>query len=324
MNIAFVINSQLPALLYGGTERVLWGLLHELHTLGHKLYLIAPQGTTCPYAKVIIYSDAIPLEEQIPQEVDLTHFHVSVPKGFSRPHIVTVHGNTIDGDITHNAVFVSKNHAQRFGVDSYVLNGLNWEDYPTSSLSKIRRGFHFLGKAAWKVKNLQGAIDTVLSIPRAELNVLGGTRLNFKMGFRLTLSPRVHFFGMVDDGKKAEVISTSQGLVFPVRWHEPFGLAIIESLYYGAPIFATRHGSLPELVPEEVGYLSNSSRELAQAMTELSFSPSYCHEYARVHFSASRMAQDYLKLYEQVLNGYSLCPHKPSPIDVSRGLEWQK
>lgn len=323
MNIAFVINSQLPALLYGGTERVLWGLLYELHRLGHRLYLITPQGTTCPYAEVIVRNEAMPIEKQIPQEVDLTHFHVPVPKGFSLPHIVTIHGNSIDEGITQNAVFVSQNHAERFGVDSYVHNGLNWDDYPTPQLSTPRRGFHFLGKAAWKVKNLQGAIDTVLSIPRAELNVLGGTRLNFKMGFRLTLSPRVHFFGMVDDKKKAEVISRSQGLVFPVRWHEPFGLAIIESLYYGAPVFATRHGSLPELVTKEVGYLSNSKSELARAMTELSFSPSDCHDYAREYFSAARMAQDYLKRYEQVLNGYSLCTQKPSPIDVRRGLEWE-
>ena len=36
--------------------------------------------------------------------------------------------------------------------------------------------------------------------------------------------------------EKGEILNSSKGLVFPVLWHEPFGLAIIESLYYGCPV----------------------------------------------------------------------------------------
>ena len=117
-----------------------------------------------------------------------------------------------------------------------------------------------------------------------------------KTGIRDTWSPRIHFHGMVDDAKKRTVILRSKGLVFPVTWHEPFGLAITESLYMGAPVFGTPYGSLPELVPPEVGFLTNSEPEMAERMKSAnSFSPRTCHEYARDMFNSGVMAEAYLK-----------------------------
>ena len=41
-----------------------------------------------------------------------------------------------------------------------------------------------------------------------------------------------------------------------MRWHEPFGIALIEALYFGCPVFGTPYGSLPEIVEEGVqGFL---------------------------------------------------------------------
>lgn len=322
MNIAFVINTPLPASLYGGTERVVWGLMSQLNRRGHKLWLIAPEGTSCPFAKVIFRRANQCLEEQIPSEVELVHFHTLLDTPYERPHLVTIHGNSLSNTISLNSVFVSRNHAERFGVDSYVLNGLNWDDYPSPDLSRSRKHYHFLGKAAWRVKNLDGAIDTVRAIKGGHLDVLGGYRLNFKMGFRLTLSTRVHFFGMVNDIKKAEVIQSSKGLIFPVRWHEPFGLAIIESLYYGAPVFATPYGSLPELIDSRVGYLALDHRELASHIQDTVYKPQVCHDYAREMFSAERMTDDYLLRYERVLSGETLCHRSPMSLDVNRNLPW--
>lgn len=322
MNIALVVNSKLPALLYGGTERVVWGLMRVLKARGHRLWLLAPKGTSCPFAEVIFQDPFLPIEAQIPAEVDLVHFHIPISQAYPKPHVITIHGNSLSPVESKNCIFVSKQHAERFGVDSYVWNGLNWEDYPAAHLNLPRSRYHFLGKAAWRLKNLKGAIDTVHAIPGGHLDVLGGYRINLKMGFRFTLSLRTHFHGMVNDHKKAEVIQGSKGLIFPVRWDEPFGLAIIESLYYGAPVFATPYGSLPELVHEDVGFLSANHRELAQHMQETTYNPKLCHEYAAEVFSAERMATDYLKKYEQVLSGKDLCPLPPRSLKVQSNLPW--
>jgi glycosyltransferase involved in cell wall biosynthesis len=110
------------------------------------------------------------------------------------------------------------------------------------------------------------------------------------MGFRLTLDPVAHFHGMVDDCLKYKVMSKSKGLVFPVLWNEPFGLAIIESLFAGCPVFGTPYGSLPELVPSEVGFLSASSDELAEAMKDSQqWKPQVCRDYAVENFNSKKI-----------------------------------
>ena len=198
-------------------------------------------------------------------------------------------------------------------------NGLDWRSYGAVDLERARSHFHFLGKAAWRVKNVQGAID-VARVAGERLAVLGGSRFDFRRGLRLTLSPSIRFHGMVGGAEKSRLLSASRGLVFPVVWHEPFGLAVIESLYFGCPVFATPYGALPELVPPECGALSSSCSELADMLKSDSFDRRACHAHA-VHFNALRMAADYVQLYERVLAGEML--NNRSPVGrTSKNLPW--
>ncbi len=175
----------------------------------------------------------------------------------------------------------------------------------------------------WRVKNVQGAIDVCLKA-KAPLVVMGGTRLNIKRGFRWTWSRTIEFAGMVGGEKKFEIMRQSKGLVFPVRWHEPFGLAVIESLYFGCPVYATPYGALPEIVTEAEGVLSNSADRLAQAMMEKSFDRRACHHRAAEVFNAQRMASDYLRIYERLLDGESLNPTFPMMREVHVSLPWHR
>jgi glycosyltransferase involved in cell wall biosynthesis len=164
----------------------------------------------------------------------------------------------------------------------------------------------------------------VARLARQRLVVMGGSRVSFSMGFRLTLDPRVRFAGMVGGARKNEILNGSKGLVFPVRWHEPFGIAVIESLYFGCPVLATPHGSLPELVPPDVGVLSASARDLAEAARHLDqFDRRRCHEWVMDRFTSPRVTDAFLSLYERVLNGESLNAVPPRLIGEVPGLlEW--
>ena len=161
---------------------------------------------------------------------------------------------------TKTPFLFSKNHAARYGSHCFVHNGLDPDEYGKPSFKKSDY-FHFLGDAAWRVKNVKGAIK-IASKAKVNLKVIGGNRLNISQGFRLTLNLNTSFCGMIGGVKKNEILDKSKGLIFPVRWHEPFGLAITESLYFGCPVFGTPYGSLPEIVNNEVGFLSNESTEL--------------------------------------------------------------
>jgi hypothetical protein len=69
-------------------------------------------------------------------------------------------------------------------------------------------------------------------------------------------------------------------------------------------VFGTPYGSLPELVPPEVGFLSANSDELAEAMKEsANWKPQDCRDYAIENFCSKKMALKYLEIYERVLDG---------------------
>lgn len=322
MNILIYTHATLPVKNYGGTERVIWDLVYSLHLQNHNVTLLAGRGTQCEWARVIEYNPAQSLDSQIPVDVDIVHFHSEFEE-IDTPYVITQHGNS-HGVINPNTIFVSQQHAINHGAESFVYNGLNWDNYHQPDLQAHRQRFHFLGKAAWRVKNVQGAIDITRHANQA-LDVLGGYRFNLKMGIRLTFDQHVKFMGMVDDTVKAKAMTQSKGLIFPVTWHEPFGLAITESLFFGCPVFGTPYGSLPELVPHEVGFLSANEAELVEAIANTDkYSAKLCHEYARNQFNANVMADGYLKYYECVLNRGVLNPVVGKAITHFKHLPYQR
>jgi glycosyltransferase involved in cell wall biosynthesis len=319
LHILIVYNNRLPVSKYGGTQRVIWSLGKELAGIGYQVTFLAGEGTRCNFAGVKVLDGSIPLAGQIPEEVDLVHSFINIWEELPKPLMVTIEGNSRpDRDFHINTCFVSRNHASRYGSEVFVYNGMDLAELGKPDLDLERNYLHFLGKAAWNVKNVKGCISIAreAGIP---LRVLGGTRINLKMGLRITLDRNVRFEGMVGGEHKHRLINGSKALLFPVLWHEPFGIALTESLYFGCPVFGTPYGSLPELIPADVGFLSTRASELISALEHVdSYDRRKCHEYASEHFSSRKMAQDYLVLYEKILRGEALNRRPPRLVDTSQ------
>ncbi|PML79733.1 glycosyltransferase [Enterovibrio norvegicus] len=326
MNILMIYNCDLPPVNYGGTERVIWSLTKGLSQLNHNVYLFSQVYVECPWAKTIIFDSSKPIDDQIPDYIDIVHFHTNGSTE-KKPYVITKHGNNnIDKNIDPNTIFVSRKHAANHGGEAFVYNGLDWSEYLQPNLNKSNRDerCHFLGKAAWRLKNVQGAIN-IAKKAKIELDVLGGYRLNLKMGFRFTFDRHVKFHGMVNNATKCKVMDQSKGLIFPVTWEEPFGLAVTESLFMGTPVFATPYGSLPELIrDQDLGFISNVEDELVSAVRSKSYNPKYCNEYARDTFDHLSMAKCYIEKYESVINGTFLNNFTPKPMSQLRNLSYFK
>jgi glycosyltransferase involved in cell wall biosynthesis len=319
MNILIVNNSVIPALKYGGTERVIWWLGKELVRLGHDVTYLVAKDSYCPFAKVLNYDATIPLNQQIPKNIDVVHLNCGTNELPIKPYISTMHGNTNQQfKLNKNTVFVSKNHAERFGSNVYVHNGLDPEDYGKPSLSNKKNYIHFLGDAAWRVKNVKAAIN-IASKANIPLKVLGGVRFNINQGIRLTFDLNTSFYGMVGGFEKNKFLNESKGMIFPVRWHEPFGIAITESLYFGCPVFGTPYGSLTEIVKKEVGFLSVKTNELVDAIKNIdAYSPKVCNDYVTEYFTSKQMTLSYTRLYEKVLNGFTLNENEPCLLEIQK------
>jgi glycosyltransferase involved in cell wall biosynthesis len=302
------IAGTLPAAGYGGIERVMWWLGKELVARGHGVTFLVRDGS-CSFAPVIRFDPGRPLEAQVPDGTDVVHLQHPVPAGETvhRPYLTTLHSSGSHVvELDRNTVFISRDQASRFGSTTFVHNGVDWDEYGREPLDGPRAWVHFLGDGAWKVKNLRGAIR-VARLAGEELHVAGGFRLNFRMGFRFTLSRRVRFHGWVGAEAKRRLLSGSKGLIMPVRWHEPFGLSIVESLFYGCPVFGTPYGSLPEIVTPDVGFLSSDAEELAEAIRGAArFDARRCHAHAVALYGSRTMTDGYVTAYERVLSGEPL------------------
>ena len=304
MEILIVSNLFIPVKLYGGIERAVWSLGKELVKLGHKVTYLVKKGFYSDFATVVHIDESKSIVGQIPKKFDVINFFFR-PQNIEEikvPYIITiqVNSNNLD-ELDKNTIFVSKDHAHRYNSDSYVYNGLDWDEYTSPDLNKQRSYFHFLAKASWRVKNVRGAINVIKKTRTERLKVLGGA-------------------------EKDMLLNNSKGLIFPVIWNEPFGIAIIESLYYGCPVFGTPYGSLPELVINDVGYLSNREDELANAVLNYNiFSSKKCHEYALYEFNSKKMALEYIEKYEIVISGK--CLNKSNPrlkkIQEEKFLKWE-
>ena len=308
MHILIVNNTSIPVKQYGGTERVIWWLGKELVKRGYQVsYLVGP-GSHCDFATgVHTLNHSIPFNQQIPSGVDLVHLNCKVNEQPNIPYIFTLHGNSNDQyPLDLNTVFVSKNHASRYGSDSYVHNGIDPADYGDPGLDQKRNYFHFLGDGAWRVKNLRGAIK-IAQQSKIKFRVIGGKRFNLNQGIRLTFDPRIKFEGLIGGVEKNNLLKGSKGLIFPVLWNEPFGLSIVESLYFGCPVFGTPYGSLKEIIQPNVGITSNSLSALVDAVQNANlFDPKICHEYVMENFTSTQMTNAYLSKYEMVMNGQQL------------------
>ena len=324
-HILIFYNGIIPTPKYGGISRVIWYLGKELNLMGHRITFLVAPGSVCDFANVIFFDPKQSLASQIPEDVDLVHSHTLLWEPLPKPYMITLHGNSSDKrEFDINTTFISRDHAKRFGSEVFVYNGLGLEEYGQPQLDNPRNYLHFLGKAAWRVKNLKGCIQIARESGHA-LRVMGGSRVNLKMGIRITLDPRIRFEGMVGGETKNRLINASKALLFPVRWNEPMGLAVVESLYFGCPVFGTPYGALPELVSSEFGFLSNKKSELVDALKHVDeYDRRKCHEYVCDNFVSIHMARNFLPLYEKVLNGESLNPIPPKLVNPNppKFLPW--
>jgi len=336
MHITIKIPGQIPipAKLYGGTQRVIYWMGKALLELGHQVTLIGPAASCLPGAELRPYegdgSDPQTWLPLIPAATDIVHLWEHTRPIANKPFIARIGGNGQPGQKFHpNTLFVSARHAANHGSRHFVHNGLDPAEY---SFSETRGDYAvFLAKARWNVKNLSGAA-TVARRAGLELRVLGSRNWPFNLHRLFPAIRGVRYYGMMGGREKAEMISRARCLIFPVRWEEPFGIALIEALVSGAYVAGTPYGSLPEIVTPATGVLSADADELVAAVKNpRRFSPQVCR--ARVlhgGFTHIDMAKNYLRYYELVLTRGRLGEqHEPPPqttanFDAKQLLPWNE
>ncbi len=314
MHVALVAHYRLPVTGYGGTQRVVVALVRGLAALGHRVTLLAAPGTRVPEASVVEVSPAVltaptvDLADLLPPGVDILHAHFQPKRIPSHAFVRTLHGNLRPGaPVPPNNIFLSRDHARRFGSDVFVYNGLD----PADFLFGATKGDYdlFLGRLH-TAKGYRWAIEGARRT---------GRRLLIAGGWRPSLRRRIRYVGTVDGRKKAELLAGARCLWMPALWDEPFGLTTIEALFSGTPVLGTRRGALPEVIAPDVGALCDTLEEMiAAAETIHTRSPEACRAHAERYFTHLAMAEEYVRMYRSLLDTGRLPPGRATPFAPNR------
>jgi len=134
-------------------------------------------------------------------------------------------------------------------------------------------------------------------------------------------SDLIEFVGEISDLEKNEFFSKALAFLFPINWSEPFGIVLIESLACGVPVVAFPLGSVPEIVEDGVsGFLVNNVDEAVTAIKNIgAIDRRKCREAFELRFSAKRMAQDYLSIYQRIAK-----PESETLALTDGDLRWMK
>lgn len=310
MHVVLASHHPLPVQGYGGTQRIVTALVQGLAELGHQVTLIAPPGTRLPEAAVIeaparrLRDPKLDLAPLVPPGADVLHAHFPVWRGVSQlPFLQTLYGNLKAGQAAPPSnVFLSRNHATRFGATAFVYPGLQPREF------FLRRR-----KEAWDLflGRLHSAKGYHWAIEAAKRT---GRRLIVAGGWRPSFTGVVKYVGEVDGRRKAALLSRARCLWMPALWEEPFGLTTIEALFSGTPVLATRRGALPEIVTQNVGALCDSLDEMIEAAQTISTrDPDACRAHAERYFTHRTMAEEYTRLYRHLSAQGVLPPGRAVP-----------
>lgn len=121
----------------------------------------------------------------------------------------------------------------------------------------------------------------------------------------LSSDKQIVYVGELNDASKKYWYRHALATVFPIRWGEPFGMVLIESMASGTPVLAFREGAVPEiLVDGKTGFIVDSVDAMVRAVGNAgNLDRRATREHVERHFSVDVMARRYAALYEKIIRG---------------------
>ncbi len=327
-----------PPLLYGGIERVIAQLLAELLQRGHQVGLLAHPQSSVESSQFFSWAQCAPsgllghgknlrcLAGAVADfEPDLVHSfsRLAYLLGIGRrttPALMCYQreptGRTIaaasrllgsrlrfSGCSEYIAERGRANAGSWHAVHNCVdVSAFSWneqvpEDAPLVFLSRVEsiKGAHLaIDMAEQSGRRLIIAGNHASEGPEHEY---------FTRQVQPRFGPRVEYVGAVNDQQKQQLLAGAAAMVVPIQWNEPFGIVFAESLASGTPVISCPRGALPEIVRHgQHGFLVDDLAGGVAAIDQLSsISRKACRQRARTAFDTSVIADQYLKIYQEML-----------------------
>lgn len=324
-----------PPPLYGGIELVVDELARGFASAGHDVVLFTTGDSTCPVERRFVLPEAegMRIGAAVPElrhalaayraldDCDIIHDHTVAgpllaaggPAGV--PVVTTIHG-PLGEDLADlyramegRAAIIAISHAQHrpapdVPVTAVIHHGVEAANFPVGDGRGDDDGPFclFLGRMA-PDKGAHRAIDVAR---RAGMRILMAAKMREASELRYftehvepLLGPDAVYLGEVPHERKLELLGSATALLFPIRWNEPFGLVMLESMACGTPVLAFPEGAAPEVVSDGVtGFLCEDEAAMAEALSRVDdLDRAGCRAAVEGYFSTDRMVADHLALF---------------------------
>lgn len=339
--VAITVDPEIPVPpgLYGGIERIVDLLVHQLRGWGCEVLLFAHPESTTPASRLVPYAAgsshgavnsvrnmATVAAEVLAWKPQIIHSFArlaylmpvlpwkSLPKVMSyqreiTPSAVEQAERLARGSLTFTAC--SQHIMARYaGQPNWVAiyNAVPPERYDFVAHIPADAPLMFLGRVE-EIKGPHLAIEIARRTGRRL--ILAGNRPSGEHHDRFfaeQVAPhidndQIRYIGPVNDAQKNEWLGQSAALLMPVTWEEPFGIVMPEALACGTPVVGLRRGAVPEVVEHgRTGFVGDTVDELVAAIPLLpTLDRAACRQAMEGRFSQGKIAGDYLRLYAQLI-----------------------
>jgi glycosyltransferase involved in cell wall biosynthesis len=219
--------------------------------------------------------------------------------GFSSPRIIPVYKK-----YNSRGHYVSISNADRSADLEYiatVYNGLDTKDFKFTE--QPQDYLLYFGR----IHHDKGPVEAIEIAKRANKKLIIAGIIQDENYFKERIEPlfndQIEYIGPAGPERRNELLGNALALLHPINFAEPFGMSVAEAMLCGTPVVAFNKGSMPELIQhEKTGFLVNTIDEAVDVISQLgSIDRKYCREWAGSQFSKEKMAEDYFKLYQQIL-----------------------
>jgi glycosyltransferase involved in cell wall biosynthesis len=255
------------------------------------------------------------------EEFDIIHFHIDylhfpISRVTGIPQLTTLHGRLDLTDLPPlyhkypDMPVVSISRAQRKPLPFANWVGNIYHGLPANALSLGDGGgkyLAFLGRISPE-KRVDRAIEIALKVGmplKIAAKVDRADREYYEAQIKPLLNnPDIEYIGEITEDQKSDFLGNAYAYLFPIDWPEPFGLTMIESMACGTPTIAFNCGSVSELITHGTsGFIVDNIVEACGAVVRAAeLDRRACRKAFELRFTVSRMAQDYVKLYESMLS----------------------
>ena len=225
---------------------------------------------------------------------------VSTIHGFSSPKIIQVFKK-----YNYKNHYVSISNSDRSPELNYAATVYNGIDKTLFTFNEIADDYLlYFGR----IHHHKGTWEAIQIAKKAKMKLILSGIVQDETYFNEKVVPFLNdddvvYVGSSGPERRNELLRGAFALLHPINFEEPFGLSVAESMFCGTPVIAFNRGSMSELILHgKTGFLVNSINEAVEIIPEVKqINRRYCRTWAEENFSKEKMVEDYISVYNNIL-----------------------